>query len=208
MWYQGLRGRGFNPTMGISRPTKTLLLGATIWKQTSKKLFTPGDIWRYWLKTGVSGGVMLAAYALEGPTMALIDWIHMKSTYYHNELAVRKHWRVLRGNSPLLCDCRIVLCSFFELFLTACGTVICIKYLIKSFEHQQLAGVILMFWNFFPKCYFELEDKIDMNALAHHHTLAIPNARTTLLLDFHRTLVCRKILSAEGLILYVCKQCI
>ena len=40
--------------------------GAAIWKQTSKKLATPGDGWRGWLRTGVPGGVMLAAYAPKG----------------------------------------------------------------------------------------------------------------------------------------------
>ena len=44
---------------------------AAIWKQTSTKLGTPGDSWRDWLRTGVPGGVMLAAYALEGAMKAL-----------------------------------------------------------------------------------------------------------------------------------------
>ena len=47
--------------------------GAAIWKQTSKKLATPRDSWRDWLRTGVPGGVMLAAYAPEGAMKALID---------------------------------------------------------------------------------------------------------------------------------------
>ena len=43
-----------------------------------KKIFrfydaTPGDSWRDWLRTGVPGGVMLAAYAPEGAMKALID---------------------------------------------------------------------------------------------------------------------------------------
>ena len=33
--------------------------------KTSEKLAAPGDGWRGWLRTGVPGGVMLAAYAPE-----------------------------------------------------------------------------------------------------------------------------------------------
>ena len=47
-------------------------LGATIWKQMRKKLVTHGDRWRYWLRTGVPGVVMLALYVPEGATKALI----------------------------------------------------------------------------------------------------------------------------------------
>ena len=50
-------------------------LGATIWNQTSKKLITPGDSWRDWLRIGAPVGVMLAAYAPEGTTKALIDYL-------------------------------------------------------------------------------------------------------------------------------------
>ena len=37
-----------------------------------KETPTHGDIWRDWLRTGVSGGVMLVPYAPEGATKALI----------------------------------------------------------------------------------------------------------------------------------------
>ena len=48
-------------------------LGAAIWKQTSKKLDTPGYSWRHWLSTEVLGGIMLAAYAPGETTKALIN---------------------------------------------------------------------------------------------------------------------------------------
>ena len=47
--------------------------GTAIWKQTAKKLVTPGDSWRNWLKTGVHDVVMMAAYAQVGATKAVID---------------------------------------------------------------------------------------------------------------------------------------
>ena len=40
--------------------------GVAIWKQMLKEQATPGDSWRGWLMTEVSGGVMLAAYVPEG----------------------------------------------------------------------------------------------------------------------------------------------
>ena len=50
--------------------------GALIWKQTSKKLVASGDSWRDWLRTGVPGVAMLATYAPERATKALmIDWL-------------------------------------------------------------------------------------------------------------------------------------
>ena len=46
--------------------------GAAIWKRTSKRPATPGEGCRNWLRAGVPGGVMLAAYAPEGAIKALI----------------------------------------------------------------------------------------------------------------------------------------
>ena len=47
--------------------------GAAIWKQTSKKQDTAGDSWEDWLRTGVPGGIVLAAYAQGAAMKALID---------------------------------------------------------------------------------------------------------------------------------------
>ena len=42
------------------------------WKHASKKMDTAGDSWRDWLRIGLPGGIMLAAYVLGGPTKTLI----------------------------------------------------------------------------------------------------------------------------------------
>ena len=59
--------------MGKGKQVDLETLGAATWKQTSKKLATPGDSWRDWLRTEVPGVVMLAAYTPEAATKALID---------------------------------------------------------------------------------------------------------------------------------------
>ena len=56
-------------------------LGIAIWKQTSKKLDAAGDNWGDWLRTGIPGSIMLAAYVTEGAMrILLIDCL----TLYHS----------------------------------------------------------------------------------------------------------------------------
>ena len=73
-WLYNTSEEFINKTFNLEDDRETH--GATIWKQTSMKLATPRDSCRDWLRNGVPGGVMLAAYAQkERRKLWLIDWL-------------------------------------------------------------------------------------------------------------------------------------
>ena len=71
--------------------------GAAIWKQTSKKLETAGDIWRDSIKTEMPGGILLAAYGPQGTTKSLIDWLIDWLRHGRNEISTDSQPTMLHG---------------------------------------------------------------------------------------------------------------